>query len=64
MKFNTAIAALMSLTNQFYDKENQTVQHFRFDPLEARNWSGGSTSLPGRKPLTLRISWALRPKPV
>ena len=36
-------------TNQFYDKENQTVvQHFRFDPLEARTWSGGSYQFTGR----------------
>ena len=36
-------------TNQFYDKENQTVQHFRFDPLEARNWSGGSYQFTGEE---------------
>ena len=36
-------------TNQFYDKENQTVQHFRFDPLEARNWSGATYQFTGEE---------------
>ena len=36
-------------TNQYYDREGQTVYNFRFDPIEARNWSAGSYEFTGEE---------------
>ena len=39
--------------NQFYDNDTQSVYNFRFDPLEARNWSGGSYQFSGNESIDI-----------
>lgn len=35
--------------NQHYNKDTQAVYHFRFDPLESRQWSNGSYQFTGEE---------------
>lgn len=35
--------------NQHYSKDTQAVHHFRFDPLEARQWSNGTYQFTGEE---------------